>query len=106
MVTVMDEAAGNLTRVLKDVGMWDDTIFIFSTDNGGPVNQGASNFPLRGSKGELWEGGRGSLVITNWIDKNEGFQLFPNRVINSIYFVPLNFSSKFFTNLIQSFIIF
>jgi len=30
--------------------------------------------------------------LINWIDKNEGFQLYPNRVINSIYFDTGNFS--------------
>mmetsp|Transcript_28692 Transcript_28692/g.86135 ORF Transcript_28692/g.86135 Transcript_28692/m.86135 type:complete len:491 (-) Transcript_28692:234-1706(-) len=57
MVSAMDEAAGNVTNSLKAAGMWKDTIFIFSTDNGGPQGDQASNYPLRGGKGSLWQGG-------------------------------------------------
>ena len=65
MITVMDEAAGNITSVLKEVDMWNDTLFIMSTDNGGPTAQMASNYPLRGGKGTLWEGGvRGIGFLT------------------------------------------
>ncbi|XP_077991227.1 arylsulfatase B-like [Glandiceps talaboti] len=53
----LDEAIGNVTQTLKDKGMWDDTLFIFQSDNGGDIAFGGSNYPLRGNKATLWEGG-------------------------------------------------
>jgi len=43
---------------LKRSGMYDNSVIIFSTDNGGDVGSAGSNFPLRGNKGSLYQGGR------------------------------------------------
>ena len=57
MVSVLDEAVKNISQHLKDKGMWDDTLFIFSTDNGGQPTRQGNNWPLRGGKASYWEGG-------------------------------------------------
>ena len=54
MVNFADSALGNITDKLKAKGWWDESLVVFSTDNGGPVYNngaaGANNYPLRGGK--------------------------------------------------------
>ena len=72
MVTIIDEAVENVTAALRRRGMWDDTLLIFSSDNGGPSHAyldtetrtethdsrfEESNYPLNGFKGTHWDGG-------------------------------------------------
>ncbi len=60
MVETMDTAVGNVLETLERSGLQDDTIVIFTSDNGGVSSGDAfatSNLPLRGGKGRQWEGG-------------------------------------------------
>lgn len=57
MVKALDEGVGNITKQLERRGMLNDTLIVFTTDNGGPNEGGANNWPLRGNKATLWEGG-------------------------------------------------
>ncbi|OWF52332.1 arylsulfatase B-like [Mizuhopecten yessoensis] len=57
MVTAMDDLVGNVTAALKENGMYDETLFVFTADNGGwPLFHG-NNYPLRGGKITIYEGG-------------------------------------------------
>lgn len=61
MVSALDDAVGGLRGALEDHGLWNDTLLVFTTDNGGPVDgfnaNEASNWPLRGGKANYFEGG-------------------------------------------------
>lgn len=63
MVTAMDRNVGKLIASLKEMGQWENTVFVFTSDNGGlstlEHNRTAptSNQPLRAGKGWCYEGG-------------------------------------------------
>ena len=60
MVATLDEAVGTVLRTLDRLGLADNTIVVFTSDNGGVASGDAyatSNLPLRGGKGYQWEGG-------------------------------------------------
>lgn len=64
MVAALDEAFANVTSLLASLGYTDNMLLIFTTDNGGPVPFAGNNWPLRGSKATLWEGGtRGTAFV-------------------------------------------
>jgi len=59
MVKYMDDVVGDIVSELKAGDMWNDTLLVFSADNGGPlyITANANNYPLRGGKYSDWEGG-------------------------------------------------
>ncbi|KAM7315562.1 arylsulfatase B-like [Ixodes scapularis] len=61
MLDALDESMGRVVEALSSAGMLEDTIIVFSSDNGGgpygiESNRGF-NWPLRGAKFTVWEGG-------------------------------------------------
>jgi arylsulfatase A-like enzyme len=57
MLYGMDVAIGKVVQLLKENGLYDNTLIIYTSDNGGAVANGGNNYPLRGGKFTLWEGG-------------------------------------------------
>jgi arylsulfatase A-like enzyme len=60
MMETMDDAVGIVLAKLDELGLTDNTIICFTSDNGGVSSGDAyatSNLPLRGGKGRQWEGG-------------------------------------------------
>ena len=60
LMGLLDELVGNLTDEVRARGWWDETLLIFSSDNGAPLDvqeAGSSNEPLRGGKYSSWSGG-------------------------------------------------
>ncbi len=69
MVEALDEAVGQVLRTLDELKLTDNTLVIFSSDNGGlSTSEGwpTSNLPLRGGKGWMYEGGLRVPLIIRW----------------------------------------
>lgn len=63
-VEAIDWATGVLMHALKARGLDENTLVIFTSDNGGSPR--ARNAPLRGHKGTCWEGGQRVSCIMRW----------------------------------------
>eukprot|EP00039_Didymoeca_costata_P030930 m.32224 g.32224 ORF g.32224 m.32224 type:complete len:523 (-) comp8387_c0_seq2:73-1641(-) len=57
MLTCTDDAVGKLVQLLTKKGMWENSLLVWSADNGGPQYWGCNNYPLRGGKGSDFQGG-------------------------------------------------
>ncbi len=68
-VEEVDWSVGQILDTLRDLKLQQNTLVLFTSDNGGPVNQGAHNTPLRGSKGSTLEGGIRTCTIAWWPGK-------------------------------------
>jgi arylsulfatase A-like enzyme len=75
MITLLDDQVGEIVSKIKDLGLEDNTIIIFTSDNGPHKEGGAdpdyfnSNGPLRGYKRDLYEGGIRVPMIAKWKGK-------------------------------------
>lgn len=68
-VMAIDWSTGAIVQVLKECGVYENTLIIFTSDNGSRNDFGESNGILRGCKGEIWEGGQRVPLIVHWKGK-------------------------------------
>ena len=73
MVEALDRSVGQIMTAIKRLGLDDNTFVLFTSDNGGYLNYGtrhegeiSSNGPLRGQKGDVFEGGHRVPAIAWW----------------------------------------
>ncbi|KAL8597071.1 hypothetical protein ACOMHN_057560 [Nucella lapillus] len=66
MVTAMDDVIGNVTSYFKERGLFNDTLFVFTADNGGWTQFHGNNYPLRGGKITIWEGGTRASAFVHY----------------------------------------
>ena len=66
MITNIDENVGKTRKLLKDLGIYEDTIFIFTTDNGTARGKSVFNAGMRGQKGSEYDGGHRVPLFLHW----------------------------------------
>jgi len=65
----LDDAVGRIMRQLKHSGLDENTIVVFTSDNGGALQYAQSNGKLRGGKGNMFEGGIRVPTFVRWLGK-------------------------------------
>ncbi|MEM9345182.1 MAG: sulfatase-like hydrolase/transferase [Planctomycetota bacterium] len=66
MIESMDEGIGRVMATLEKHGLTENTLVIFTSDNGHAPRYGGSAGPLRGQKGTVWEGGHRVPMVWCW----------------------------------------
>ncbi len=85
MMTRMDANVGRVLAKLKELGIEDNTIVVFTSDNGG--EKYSDTWPYTGYKGELLEGGIHVPIIVRWPGHVEAGTL-SKQVMTSMDFLP------------------
>ena len=66
MIANIDDNVGQMRRLLAEVGIADDTIFIFTTDNGTAAGSRIHDAGMRASKGSEYDGGHRVPFFLHW----------------------------------------
>ncbi len=83
----MDEAIGRIMEHLDNTGLREDTLIVYTVDNGGSVPTGGINTPLSGSKFTVLEGGLRTPFIVSWPGSLEQGKILDN-VVSAMDLMP------------------
>jgi arylsulfatase A-like enzyme len=93
MTLALDRASGAVLNKLKKLGLEDDTLVVFSNDNGGPTDKNASsNYPLAGSKSNFLEGGIRVPFLIKWPAKLDAGKVY-NKPVSTLDLLPTFFKA-------------
>jgi arylsulfatase A-like enzyme len=82
MLSGLDHAVGRVLEKVREIGEEDNTLIFFYSDNGGPTTQTTSrNDPLRGYKGQFFEGGIRVPFLMQWKAKLKPATVYHNMVM-------------------------
>ena len=85
MTRKLDDAVGQVLAKLRELKLEEDTLVFFLSDNGGPTTKfapnGSLNFPLRGSKGDTWDGGIRVPFVVRWTGRLPAGKTYDQPVI-------------------------
>lgn len=87
VIEELDWSAGQIIKTLKEEGIYRNTVFIFTSDNGSALSQGGSAGPLRGQKATTWEGGHREPAIIVWPAKIPAGTV-SNQLVTSLDIYP------------------
>lgn len=88
MIEAMDVAIGRVLKSLDDMGIAEETLVVFTSDNG-PFGGVGDARPLRADKGHLYDGGIRVPLIVQWKGKIEAGSVNPTPVILTDFFPTL-----------------
>lgn len=82
MLGNLDDSVGAVMAKLRETGLEEDTLVFFLSDNGGPTRElTSSNLPLRGEKGNVYEGGIRVPFMVQWRGKLPEGEIYKQPVI-------------------------
>ncbi len=82
MLSALDDAVGRVMAKVRELGQEENTLVMFYSDNGGPTPETSSrNDPLRGYKGQMFEGGIRVPFVMQWKGKIPAGQTYREPVM-------------------------
>jgi arylsulfatase B len=83
MVGHLDVSVGRVLQTLRELNLEEKTLIVCFSDNGGPTRElTSSNAPLRGGKGQLWEGGIRIPFLIQWKNHLPAGKVFNHPIIS------------------------